>query len=181
MGKVGSSTMAQKRNPSTALLLVSLARLLRGRMDLALEAMIRSDEGDSSATNVTDVLLPEIGILSVSVIETLARLARGLVVYPDAMRRNLDLTKGLITSETVMMGLTSTMGRHEAHHVLYEAAQKAQSENMAYETAIREHPTFQNHPVPPDLTHWLDPAKNDGESVSITDEVTNRAARDETT
>lgn len=181
MGKVGSSTMAQKRNPSTALLLVSLARLLRGRMDLALEAMIRSDEGDSSATNVTDVLLPEIGILSASVVETLARLAQGLVVYPDAMRRNLDLTKGLIASETVMMGLTSTMGRHEAHHVLYEAAQKAQSENMAYETAIREHPAFQNHPTPADLAHWLDPTNNVGESVSITEEVANRAARDKTT
>ncbi|MDO8250456.1 MAG: lyase family protein, partial [Rhodoferax sp.] len=71
MGKVGSSTMAQKRNPSTALLLTSLARMLRARVPAALEAMVRMDEGDSSATNVTDTLLPEIAIIATSIAETL--------------------------------------------------------------------------------------------------------------
>ena len=176
MGKVGSSTMAQKRNPSTALLLVSLARMLRGRMPMVLDAMVRMDEGDSSATNVTDVLLPEIGILSVSVAEMLAKLVRGLVVNTQAMKRNLDLTNGLVASETVMMGLTSAMGRHEAHHVLYEAAQRAQSEDVPFLQSILEHPVFQNQPVPPELERWLDPAANVGESVSITDDVVNRVA-----
>ncbi|UUZ76733.1 adenylosuccinate lyase family protein [Polaromonas sp. P1(28)-13] len=96
MGKVGSSTMAQKRNPSTALLLTSLARMLRARVPTALEAMVRMDEGDSSATNVTDTLLPEIAIIATSITETLSTLAQGLVVYPEAMRRNLGLSNGLI-------------------------------------------------------------------------------------
>lgn len=176
MGKVGSSTMAQKRNPSTALLLVSLARMLRGRMNLVLDAMLRLDEGDSSSSNVTDVLLPEIGILSVSVAETLAKLVRGLVVNPHAMKRNLDLTNGLVASETVMMGLTSAMGRHEAHHVLYEAAQRAQSEDVPFLQAILEHPVFQGQSVPPELGCWLDPATNVGESASITDDVVSRVS-----
>lgn len=174
MGKVGSSTMAQKRNPTTALLLVSLSRLLRGRIPLALEAMVRMDEGDSSATNVTDVLLPEIAIFAVSVAETLGRLAAGLVADPEAMRRNLDLTGGLIASETVMMGLSADMGRHEAHHVLYEAAQRAQSENIPFLTAIREHPAFQGRPLPQELTRWLDPTANVGESAAIAEEVAAR-------
>ena len=138
--------------------------------------MVRMDEGDSSATNVTDVLLPEIGILSVSVAETLAKLVHGLVVDQQAMRRNLDLTNGLVASETVMMGLASAMGRHEAHQVLYEAAQRAQSEGIPYLRAIHEHPAFQNQPVPPELERWLDPAANVGESVSITDDVVRRVA-----
>lgn len=176
MGKVGSSTMAQKRNPSTALLLVSLARMLRGRMPLALESMVRMDEGDSSATNVSDVLMPEVAILAVSVAETLAKLARGLVVNAPAMRRNLDLTHGLIASETVMMGLTSAMGRHEAHRLLYEAAQKAQSEGLPYLTTILGHPRFHDHPVPPELVDWLDPAKNVGESRALAEDVVARVA-----
>lgn len=177
MGKIGSSTMAQKRNPATALLLVSLARMLRGRMPLMMEAMVRMDEGDSSASNVTDVLLPEIAIIGVSVAETLLKLAQGLVVNPETMRRNLDLTNGLIASETVMMGLTNVMGRHEAHHLLYEAAQKAQSENVPYLATILEHPMFQTHPVPPNLASWLDPTMNVGESTSIAEDVVARVSR----
>src|SRR3989344_5537062 len=107
--------MAQKRNPSMALLLVSLARMLRTRTQAALETMVRMDEGDSSATNVADTLLPEIAIIATSVAETLARLAQGLAVNPQAMSRNLAMTRGLIASEAVMMRLTRLMGRHEAH------------------------------------------------------------------
>ena len=176
MGKVGSSTMAQKRNPSTALLLVSLARMLRGRVPLALESMVRMDEGDSSATNVSDVLMPEVAIIAVSVVETLSRLAQGLVVNAQAMRHNLDLTHGLIASETVMMGLTRVMGRHEAHRMLYEAAQKAQTDNVPYLTTILEHPKFRESPVPPELADWLDPTKNVGVSSALAEDVVARVA-----
>lgn len=111
MGKVGSSTMAQKRNPSTALLLVSLCRLMRAKVPLALESQVRKDEGDSSATNVMDVALPDIAILAASIAETLARLVDGLVVHTDAMARNLALSNGLIVSEAVMMRLSDALGR----------------------------------------------------------------------
>ena len=140
MGKVGSSTMAQKRNPALALMLVSLTRMLRARVPLALEAMVRMDEGDSSASNVTDSLLPEIAVIAASIAETLATLASGLVVHPEAMRRNLELTNGLIASEAAMMRLTALMGRHEAHHLLYEAAQRSVAEKLPFMVAIREHP-----------------------------------------
>jgi 3-carboxy-cis,cis-muconate cycloisomerase len=175
LGKVGSSTMAQKRNPSTALLLVSLARMLRARMPAALEAMVRMDEGDSSATNVTDTLLPEIAIIGTSITETLSRLTRGLVVDPEAMRRNLALSNGLIVSEAVMMRLTRLMGRHEAHRLLYEAAQRSQSSGVPFLTAIREHAHFQGGELPDDLVRALDPAAYVGESVAITVETVERA------
>lgn len=168
MGKVGSSTMAQKRNPSTALLLVSLARQLRARVPLALEAMVRMDEGDSSATNVTDTALPEIAILAASVAETLARLAQGLVVDADAMRRNLALTNGLIVSEAVMMRLAAAIGRHEAHQLLYEAAQRSQSEGVPFLTCITEHPLLTRRSLPVDLAQALEPARYTGQSAALT-------------
>lgn len=174
MGKVGSSTMAQKRNPSTALLLTSLARMMRARVPTALEAMVRMDEGDSSATNVTDTLLPEIAIIATSIAETLSTLAQGLVVNPETMHRNLGLSKGLIASEAVMMRLTRLMGRHEAHQLLYEAAQRSQSDGVPFMTTIGEHPLFADRELPPDLMEALVASKYIGESVAITMETVER-------
>ncbi|ULJ75723.1 lyase family protein [Rhizobium gallicum] len=74
MGKVGSSTMAQKRNPSTALMLISLCRMMSVRLPLVIGSMVRIDEGDSSASNVSDVAVPEVGILGASIAATLDRL-----------------------------------------------------------------------------------------------------------
>ena len=174
MGKVGSSTMAQKRNPSTAQLLVSLARMLRARVPLALESMVRMDEGDSSSSNVTDTLLPEIAIIAASIAQTLAGLAQGLVVHPVAMRRNLDLSNGLIASEAVMMRLTQRMGRHEAHQLLYEAAQRAQSDGVPFVTTLREHPLLASQGLSPDLERSLDASAYVGDSVAITVEAVER-------
>jgi 3-carboxy-cis,cis-muconate cycloisomerase len=139
LGKVGSSTMAHKRNPSTAQLLASLARQLRLRVPAALDAVVRMDEGDASSTNLTDTLLPEIAIIGASLAATLRRLTEGLQVHPEAMRRNLALTGGLIASEAVMMTLTRRMGRHQAHHLLYEAAQQAQTEGRPFQQVLCEH------------------------------------------
>lgn len=171
LGKVGSSTMAQKRNPSTALLLSSLARMLRARVPLALEAMVRMDEGDSSATNVTDGLMPEIAILGASVADTLARLAEGLVVFPERMAHNLAVTRGLIASESAMMLLSRDLGRHLAHRLLYDAAQRAQSENIPLLEALRQHPHFRVAAWPAGLADALDPAAYVGASVLLTDRV----------
>jgi 3-carboxy-cis,cis-muconate cycloisomerase len=173
-GKVGSSTMAQKRNPSTALLLASLARMLRARVPLALEAMVRMDEGDSSATNVTDCTMPEIGILGASVADTLARLAEGLVVDPQRLAANLALTQGLIASEAAMMQLSGELGRHTAHHLLYEAAQDAQSGGASLLEALRRRMQAQGLVMPARLAQALEPAGYVGLSAELTDAVLQR-------
>ncbi len=176
MGKIGSSTMAQKRNPNTAMSMVGLARLLRGRMPTVLEAINRADEGDGTSSFVTDVLMPEIGITALSMTTFLARLCQGLEADVSAMRHNLGLTNGLIATETAMMQMGQAIGRHRAHQVLYEAAQRTQSERIPYLTAIREHPEFRDRPVPAELGAWLDPERNVGESVALTEDVVRRAA-----
>lgn len=173
-GKIGSSTMAQKRNPSTALLLASLARMLRARVPPALEAMVRMDEGDSSATNVTDILLPEVAMLGASVAETLVRLVEGLAVDREAMQRNLALTGGLISAEALMMRLSPAIGRHEAHRLVYEAAQRSQSEGVAFIDCVRQHPGLAPHVEALDLVGALDPRAYLGESSALAAGVAQR-------
>lgn len=177
VGKVGSSTMAHKRNPSTALLLASLSRMLRARVPAALEAMVRMDEGDSSSTNVTDTLLPEVAIIAASVAQALRGLAQGLVVHPQAMRRNLAATQGLIASEAVMMRLTPVIGRHVAHRVLYDAAERVRSECVPFLQAIVEHPLLQGRDLPPDLAQALEPSCYVGASAALTDDTVARVQR----
>ncbi|MGV4797108.1 class-II fumarase/aspartase family protein [Rhizobium sp. F40D2] len=167
LGKVGSSTMAQKRNPSTALLLVSLSRMLQARLPLIIGSMNRMGEGDSSATNVADVAVPEMAILGASIAETLARLVSGLVVNKDAMRRNLDITNGLIVSEAAMMQLSDRLGRHKAHHMLYEAAQRSVMDGVPFTTAIAEHREMEGADA---VT--LDAAGYTGESGALVDRLT---------
>lgn len=167
MGKVGSSTMSQKRNPSSALLLVSLSRMLQARLPLIIGSMNRMDEGDSSATNVADVVVPEMAVLGASIAEALARLVLGLVVNKEAMRRNLDITNGLIVSEAAMMQLSDRLGRHKAHHMLYEAAQRSVMDGVPFTTAIAEHRDMDGASA---VT--LDAASYIGQSGTLVDRLT---------
>jgi 3-carboxy-cis,cis-muconate cycloisomerase len=166
MGKIGSSTMAHKRNPSTALMLISIARMLRARIPLCLEAMVRMDEGDSSATNVTDTLLPEAAIYAATAVEMLARLLGGLVVHADAMARNLSVTGGLIASEAVMMRLTEDMGRHHAHHLLYETAQTSVMRGVGFAEALKESDRL-SHLAAAEIEALAAPENYTGESERI--------------
>jgi 3-carboxy-cis,cis-muconate cycloisomerase len=170
-GKIGSSTMAQKRNPALASWVVALARQLLARLPLVQSAMVRLDEGDCTFNNVTDVVLPEAGVLAVGLTDAFARLAENLRVHPEAMRKNAELTYGLIVSEAIMMRLTETMGRHQAHHLVYEAAQRSISENVSFLTAIREHPSLKEHGMPAGLEQALSIDAYIGESARLVDAI----------
>ncbi|MFD2265022.1 adenylosuccinate lyase family protein [Lacibacterium aquatile] len=175
MGKVGSSTMAQKRNPSMSLTLISLCRMLRSRAALAVETMVRMDEGDSSTTNIADITLREVAIIAVSIVEMLAKLTAGLTVHADAMRRNLEISNGLIASEAVMMQLSDQLGRHHAHHMLYEAAQRSVAEGIPFLTLIRDSLTASGHPeIAESVT--IDPAAYLGEVESLISDLTSPTA-----
>lgn len=179
-GKVGSSTMAQKRNPSACLRIVSLCRLLRARAPLCFEALARLDEGDSSSTNVTDVTIPEIAILAASAVSGLAVVCDGLVVDGAAMERNLAATGGLINSEAVMMRLAPKMGRHAAHHLLYDAAQSAQSEKRAFSSVLHER--AEEFGIAGDeMGQLIDPANYVGDSARIARRTANGGPSSEDT
>jgi adenylosuccinate lyase/3-carboxy-cis,cis-muconate cycloisomerase len=166
MGKVGSSTMAQKRNPSTALMLISLCRMMSARLPLVVGSMVRMDEGDSSASNVSDIAIPEVGILGASIAATLDRLIDGLHVHVDVMSKNAGITNGLIVSEAAMMQLSDRIGRHHAHHLLYEAAQRSVMEGVAFTQAIAEHPQMAGRDM---VT--LDVSGYTGESGALVDRL----------
>ena len=171
LGKVGSSTMAQKRNPTLSSTVVAMARQLRARVTLVQESMVRLDEGDCTANNVTDTVIPEIGLLAVGITETFAKLVQGLTVHPEAMRRNVELTHGLIVSEAVMMSLSQLLGRHRAHQLVYAAAQRSISEGLCFWDAIREHPLVKSHGLPAGFDKAVALEFYTGESSRLVDQI----------
>lgn len=165
--RIGSSTMAQKRNPSESQRVVALARMTRGRVPMVLEAMVRQDEGDAAATNVTDVLMPDFCVLAVSTITALASLLGNIRVDAARMRENLDATGGMISSEAVMMELGKHLGRGQAHHILHEATANAARTGRTFAEEVAEHPALQELPAGLDLGALLDPASYIGDVDDI--------------
>lgn len=174
-GKVGSSTMAQKRNPGLVMNLVGLARLLRSRIPLVLEAMVRHDEGDGTANNICETTLPEALCCAVSLAQGLAALADGLAVDSAAMERNLKLSGGMIASEAVMMALARHIGRHHAHQVLYDVAQDTAEGGGAFVDRLRSHALVKPLLTELDLDALVDPVNYLGEASACVDQELARA------
>jgi adenylosuccinate lyase len=142
-GQKGSSAMPHKRNPITGERLSGLARVIRGNAVAALENVALWHERDISHSSVERIILPDSCTLLDYMLVTLAKLVSGLQVYPENMQRNLDLTKGLYYSQTVLLKLTEKgLERKTAYEAVQRAAMKtwqgAQSlqENLAAEPEI---------------------------------------------
>ncbi len=124
-GSVGSSTMPQKRNPFMAQDIVALASDVRMQAPLALEAMQTEHEADRATSLQIRQATERSCVATGDMLARMIRLFDGLTVKPERMRRNLDLTTGLIMAEPVMLALGAEIGRQEAHDVVYDAAQAA--------------------------------------------------------
>jgi adenylosuccinate lyase len=121
-GQKGSSAMPHKRNPITGERLSGLARVIRGNAVAALENVALWHERDISHSSVERIILPDSCILMDYMLHALANLVDGLVIYPEQMRRNLEMSRGLYFSQSILLELTK---RGVDRKVAYEAVQRA--------------------------------------------------------
>jgi adenylosuccinate lyase len=121
-GQKGSSAMPHKRNPIMGERLSGLARVIRGNALAALENVTLWHERDISHSSVERIIIPDSCMLVDYMLDTLAKLVDGLVIYPERMRENLELSKGLYFSQSILLELTK---RGLERKVAYEAVQKA--------------------------------------------------------
>lgn len=164
-GKIGSSTMPQKRNPQLAMNIAGISQMLRSRMDSAGMSMVRSNEGDAVQENVMDMLLPEVSIFAVSVAKGMAQLIGGLQINEEKMKDNLNATNGMILSESVMLQLAQFIGRPKAHHIVYDATLNAAKNKVSFSESIIDELSKNNIDLPSgiDFQTILDPANYLGE------------------
>lgn len=121
-GQKGSSAMPHKRNPITGERLSGLARVIRGNAVAALENVALWHERDISHSSVERIILPDSCILTDYMLATLTELVSGLQIYPNKMLKNLNLTKGLYFSQSILLELTR---RGLDRKAAYEAVQRA--------------------------------------------------------
>ena len=100
-----------------------------------------------------------------------AELIAGLEVHEDAMQRNLELTRGAIVSEAVMMGLGKTLGRAYAHDVVYDLCQEAAKTNRPLVELLAENEEVSKKLSRKELDELCDPANYLGYSVEMTERV----------
>ena len=125
-GQKGSSSMPHKRNPIKSEQIVGLSRLLRANAHAALEDVALWHERDISHSSVERVILPDSTILLDHLQRRTLALVEGMVVDPERMRENLELTHGALFSQRVLLALVeSGMTRDDAYRVVQRLAQDA--------------------------------------------------------
>jgi 3-carboxy-cis,cis-muconate cycloisomerase len=171
-GKVGSSTMPQKRNPMLCEAVLTLARLCREKAATALDTLLYNEhERDWSAFQMEWAYLPEVCVMGHGALELMAPILDGLVVYPERMRRNLDLTGGLLLAERVMFALGKHLGRQAAHDVVHECAMQSVEEQRPFLDCLSAHPHVSAYLEHERLTALLDPVEYTGLAAAFVDRV----------
>ncbi len=119
-GQKGSSAMPHKRNPITCERIAGLARLLRSNAMAALENVALWHERDISHSSVERVIVPDSCIILDYILDLSTRLIQNLLVYPENMINNLNLTRGLFFSQTVLLKLVDKGASREDAYKLVQ-------------------------------------------------------------
>jgi len=170
-GKVGSSTMPHKRNPSSCEAVVGVSRALRYNAALMLECMIIEHERDGSSWRAEWKALPESCLMAGGVLATMKYVLEGLTVDAKRMRANLDMLGGFLLSERVMFELSEKVGKQTAHELVYEASMHGIEHGVSFEQALMQDKRVAAALTPAELRKVLDPATYVGLAPQIVDEV----------
>ena len=132
-GQKGSSAMPHKRNPVGCEQITGLARLVRANAMAALENVALWHERDISHSSVERVILPDSFIALDHMLRRFTRIAKGMVVYPDRMRENLDRSRGVVFSGTVLLELARRgISREQAYEWVQRNAMRSFHEKQDF-------------------------------------------------
>ena len=144
-GQKGSSAMPHKRNPITGERLSGLARVLRGNAVAALENVALWHERDISHSSAERIILPDSCILLDYMLGKLDDLVEGLQVYPERMQQNLELSKGLYFSQSILLALTRAGAeRKDAYEAVQRAAMRTWKGDQSFADNAKGEPEITN-------------------------------------
>jgi adenylosuccinate lyase len=175
--QVGSSTMAQKRNPIVAENITSLSRLVRSFAIVPLENMVQWHERDLSNSANERIVLPHAIVLMDDVLTKLTQVVHGLEVRPDRMAQNLKEGGGAEMTESLMLALTSRgMARSEAHELLRRITHVGTAGASLSEQA-RADATVLRYLTPKEIDELLDSQRYVNAAARKTDRVVERLTK----
>ncbi|MBI2322308.1 MAG: adenylosuccinate lyase [Chloroflexi bacterium] len=177
-GKVGSSTMPHKRNPQLCEAVVFTARTVQQNAGLMLAAMVQEHERDTRLWRLEWHLLPESCIMLGAALHKTRLILGGLRVNTTRMRENLDLLRGLLLSEAVMLALAERVGRQEAHEIVYEVAMPAFERGAHLADALAADPRVIRHLDRAAIAELLRPERYLGLAPQLVDELVAQTRRE---
>jgi len=145
-GQTGSSAMPHKRNPELCERVCGLARLIRGYSITALENMALWHERDISHSSNERVILPDACLALDYILSLFTGVMNGLQVYPDNMKRNLEITQGLVFSQSVMLALVNKgLSRQKAYELTQRNAMEAWKTRTPFLKLLKSDPDISEH------------------------------------
>ncbi|MHB8095941.1 MAG: adenylosuccinate lyase [Candidatus Aminicenantales bacterium] len=151
LGQKGSSSMPHKKNPVRCERASGLARLVRSHAQVAMENIPLWHERDISHSSAERVIFPDAFILTDFLLADMTDIVRNWAVHPDRMRRNIDGTRGLIFSQSVLLSLTRKgLIREQAYQIVQRNSLKAWNEGLDFKALIQ---------AEPEVTDVLSPAE----------------------
>jgi len=162
---IGSSTMPHKKNPRGPGNLINFSRIIPRYAEIVLDDMINSFERDQPRS---DVSIKDISITSELMINTAKKLFEELEVDKEKMRKNLDMTKGLILSQRVTFFLADKIGKDTADKVMHDVSMKALEDNITLKNAIKDDDKISNYFSELELDRLLNPETYIGLAIEQT-------------
>ncbi len=145
-GQKGSSAMPHKKNPITSEQLSGLARILRGNALAAMENITLWHERDISHSSVERIIIPDSTILMDYIINKFTTLAENLVIFENNIKKNLELTNGLIYSQKVLLKLIEKkMKREDAYRIVQKIAMKCWKEKISFYDLVKKDKEAMNY------------------------------------
>jgi 3-carboxy-cis,cis-muconate cycloisomerase len=175
-GRGSSSTMPQKRNPISSCYIHAAISVVRQHSAALMDAMVADHERSTGPWEIEWIVLPEAFCLMAGALKQSLAVLEGLEVDAQAMRRNIDLTGGLVMSEAVMMGLGPFIGREYAHDLVYDLCRESLKTRAPLLDLLAAHPEIAKHVDRAALERMLDPANYLGQSGVMVDRVLARMA-----
>ena len=168
---IGSSTMPHKKNPRGPGNLVNFSRIIPRQSEIILDDMVNSFERDQPRSDET---LKDISITAELMTNTAIRLLNELEVNKDVMRKNLNITNGLILSQRVTYFLADIIGKDTAESMIHDIAMKAIAENISLSDAIKNDKIASQYFTDQDLKNLLDPETYIGLAIEQVEIIVNQ-------
>ena len=173
-GRGSSSTMPQKRNPISSVYITAQTAMVKQLAAALLEAMVEDHERATGPWEIEWIALPEIFMLSAGALAQTRFVVEGLQVNEKRMRDNIGITKGLLMSEAVMMGLAAAIGRNRAHDVVYDICREVVKTGRPLIDLLAENKEISKHASRKQLEKMVDPTNYLGVAGEMVDRVLKR-------
>ncbi|MFW5946614.1 MAG: adenylosuccinate lyase [Candidatus Natronoplasma sp.] len=170
--QVGSSTMAHKKNPILAENICGLAKTLRGFVMPTYQNNILWHERDLTNSSSERITVAHVLVLLDDILNKSEKLFKNLEVFPENMKKNIQMSNGLVMAEPVMIHLTDKgMSRQEAHELIREVSMEARAEEKPFMGKLLEKEEVTKLTTKEELETIFDPEQYLGRAEEIVDEI----------